>query len=246
MKFIGIRYLMLFVFSILSFPSFSGSNSEYGDIIKNTPEYKKITTEKKDDRDDDSHKHDHHRHYHDPFYRPVYPSSSANYKRSSGSWRGIPGHLYLGIAIGESEFDYDDIDGGDATIFHFGYRPENSRLGYELSFFDSGDSEVTSLTDIELQVESVNLVLTVNSSKNNKSSFNLFGQGGIYFADTTLSGPFDSVSENSNGYLLAAGVEITVNRHFNLRAEAYNLYDVEDFANDESISFFSLGGQFVF
>jgi hypothetical protein len=30
---------MVFILSILSLPSFSGSDSEYGDIIKNTPEY---------------------------------------------------------------------------------------------------------------------------------------------------------------------------------------------------------------
>lgn len=36
------------------------------------------------------------------------------------------------------------------------------------------------------------------------------------------------------------------NRHFSLRAEACNLNDVEDFANDESIPFFSLEGQFAF
>ncbi|MCP4407130.1 MAG: porin family protein, partial [Gammaproteobacteria bacterium] len=91
-----------------------------------------------------------------------------------------------------------------------------------------------------------NLVLTINSSGINKSRLNLFGQGGIYFADTTLSGPFDSVSKNSNGFLLAAGVEIMLNRHFSLRAEAYHLFDVEDFADDESISSLNLGGHFIF
>ena len=103
-----------------------------------------------------------------------------------------------------------------------------------------------SLTDIELQVESVNLVLTINSSRQPRSRLNLFGQGGIYFADTRLSGPFDSVSEDSNGFLLAAGVEVMINHNFSVKAEAYNLFDVEDFADDESISIFNLGGQFVF
>ncbi len=241
MKFIDIRYLMLSILSILSFPSFSGSNSEYGDIIKDTPEYKKITTKKSGGHDNDDH---HERHYNPyPHYPLGYPSSSTNYRRSS---RGIPGHLYLGVAIGESKFDYDDIDDGDASIIHFGYRPKDSRLGYEVSFYDSGDSEVTSLTDIEIQVETINLVITANSSMNNRSTLNLFGQGGIYFAETTLSGPADSVSEKSNGFLLAAGVEISVNKSFSLRAEAFNLFDVEDFANDESVSFFSLGGQYTF
>lgn len=244
MKPIYIRTLLLLVLSISVFPSFSAKKSEYGDIIKNTPEYKKITKEKDDDDDD---RHEHHYHYPYPYYRPVYPPPPANYRRSTGSGgSGLPGHLYFGIAIGESKFDYDDIDDGDASIFHFGYRPKDSHLGYELSIYDSGDSEVTSLTDIEIEVETINLVLTVNSSRNNKSTLNFFGQGGIYFADTTLSGPFDSVTENSNGFLLAVGVEVMLNRHFGFRAGAYNLFDVEDFANDESVSFFSLGGQFVF
>jgi hypothetical protein len=115
-----------------------------------------------------------------------------------------------------------------------------------VSFYDSGVSEVTSLTDIEIEVDTINLVLTINSSMNNKSPLNLFGQAGIYFADTTLSGPFDSVSEKSNGFLLSAGVEVVINRNFSLRAEGYNLREVEDFANDESITFISVGGQFVF
>ncbi len=86
----------------------------------------------------------------------------------------------------------------------------------------------------------------MNSSRNYRSRLNLFAQGGIYFADTTLSGPFDKVSEDSNGFLLAAGFEVMLNRYFSIKAEAYNLFDVEDFADDESISIVNLGGQFVF
>jgi len=246
MKSAAIRFLMLCILSILSLPSLSGSDSEYGDIIKNTPEYKEITTPKAHD-DGDNDRHDHYYHYRDPFYHPVYPPASAHYRGPARSERpSLPGHINLGIAIGKSAFDYDDIEDGDASIFHFGYRPENSRLGYEVSFYDSGESEVTSLTGIEVEVETINLVLTINSSRNRESTLNFFGKGGIYFADSTLSGPFDSVSENSNGFLLAAGIEIMLNRHFGLRAEACNLFDVEDFANDESVSFFSMGGQFVF
>ena len=37
MKPIDSRCLMVFILSILSFPSFSGSNSEYGDIINGLP-----------------------------------------------------------------------------------------------------------------------------------------------------------------------------------------------------------------
>jgi len=247
MKPAAIRFLMLFISSTLSLASHSVSDSEYGDIIKNTPEYKKITTPTADGDDNDRHDHHYHYHYHDPFYRPVYPPGSAYYRGSARSGRSsLNGHVNLGIAVGKSEFDYDDIEDGDGSIFHFGYRPENSRLGYELSFYNSGKSEVTSLTDIELRVETINFVLTVNSSRNRESTLNFFGQGGIYFADSTLSGPFDSVSENSNGFLLAAGVEIMLNRHFGLRAEVSNLFDVEDFADDESVSFLSLGGRFVF
>ena len=53
MKPVEIRCLVVFILSILSFPSFSGSNSEYGDIIRNTPEYNKITNPRNDDDDDE-------------------------------------------------------------------------------------------------------------------------------------------------------------------------------------------------
>jgi len=248
MKLVDIRCLTIFMLSILSFPSFSASNSEYGDIIKKTPEYKKITKPRTGNNDHD--RHDRHYHYpyyyHDPYYRPVHPRDARYYRSTGTSGVSLAGTFYVGISIGDSEFDYDDIEDGDASIFRFGYRPKDSRLGYELSFFNSGDSQVTSLSDIDIQVDTINLVLTVNSSTNKKSRLNLFGQGGIYFADTTLSGPFDRVSENSNGFLVAAGVEIVLNRYFSLRAEVNNLFDVEDFANDESISSLNLGGNFTF
>ncbi|MDH3537334.1 MAG: hypothetical protein OER87_16450, partial [Gammaproteobacteria bacterium] len=79
MKPVDIRCLMVFILSILSFPSFSGSHSEYGDIIKNTPEYQEITNPKNVDDDNDRHQHYYHYpyhypyHYHDPYYRPEYP-----------------------------------------------------------------------------------------------------------------------------------------------------------------------------
>jgi len=231
---------MLFFLATSGFQSFAEKDSEYGDIIKNTPEYKRITTPKpKDD-------YDHHHHYNYPVYPPVYPPPPGYYRPASTRGDGLPGVFYLGVTIGKSDFDYDDIEDGDASIFRFGYRPWESRLGYELSFFDSGDSDVTSLSDIDIEVDTINLVLTFNSVRNAQSRLNLFGQGGIYFADVTLTGPFDSVRENSNGFLLAAGIEFMLNRHFGLRAEAYQLFDVEDFANDESITTFNFGGQLLF
>jgi hypothetical protein len=243
MNSVNIRCLVIFLISILSSPSFSGSNSEYGDIIKNTSEYEKITKPKSDDDRPDNSGHDP---YPYPYYRPAYLSPSAYYRPTDAGRVGLPGAFYVGAAIGESGFDYDDNEDGDAAIFRFGYRPNDSILGYELSYFDSGNSEVTSLTDIEIQVDTINLVLTVNSSRDNRSRLNLFGQGGIYFADTTLTGPFDSVSENSNGFLLAVGIEILLSRYFSLRVEAYNLFDVEDFASDKSISSLNLGGNIIF
>ncbi len=244
MRTIAIRCLMISFLSVFSTAPVSASKSEYGDIIVDTPEYEEITRDKPDIKDDDYRDRDYHRHYHDPFYRPPYRSS---YRSSSASGRGrVAGLVYLGISIGESDFDYNDIDAGDATVFHIGFQPEKSHLGYELSFFNSGDSEVTSLTGIELEVETINLVLTANSSKNQKTPLNLFAQGGFYFAKATLSGPSGRVRERSNGFLLAAGIEFLLNRHVRLRAGAYHLHEVEDFANDESISVINLGGQLVF
>lgn len=244
------RYLTPLVITILGLPSFAASAAEYGDIIRETPEYEEITTPKTEADDDDDHDHDrHHRHHRDYDRhndRRHRSPSSGNSRVSRGGSLFRVGTVYFGVTIGESEFDYDDVDNGDASIFRIGYRPDDGRLAYELSFLDTGDAEVTSLADIELQVETINLVITVNSSRRFPSRLNFFGQGGIYFADTTLSGPFDSVSEDSNGLLLAVGAEVMLNRNLGIRAEAYNLLDVEDFANDESISIVNVGVQFVF
>jgi len=256
MKPVAIRYPVLFLLSLLSLPSYSESGSEYGDIIKETPEYRQITKEKEkperpnryydcgtfDCRD--------YRYYWDGpyhYYHPRYAPYREDYYRPGRTGAvDYGGLLYFGITVGESEFDYDDIDNGDTSIFYFGYRSDNSRLGYELSIYSSGDGEVTSLPDIELEVDSINLALTVNSSINNESALNLMGKAGIYFADATLSGPFDRVSESSKGFLFGAAVEFVLNRHFSLRADAQVLREVEDFANDESVSLFTLGGHFIF
>lgn len=242
------RILIPLVFVVIGLPSGAGSNADYGDLIKETPEYKKIITPKPDDDDDNDNRnfHRHFHHYDHRIYVPDYPPTS-RYTRPTLSGRYVrAGTFYVGLTIGESEFDYGDIDNGDASIFRIGYRPDNSRLGYELSVYKSGNAEVASLTDIELEVETINLAVSVNSSRNSRSRLNLFAQGGIYLADTTLSGPFDKVSENSNGFLLAAGIEVMLNKNFSIKAEASNLFDVEDFANDETISTLNFGGQLVF
>lgn len=235
---------MLFLLTSSSFQSFAERDSEYGDIIKETPEYERITTPKTDDDD-----YDHHHHpypVYPPIYAPAYPPPPGYYQSSRSGSSGLPGFIYLGVTIGNSEFDYNDIEDGDAAIFRIGYRPRESHLGYEFSSFHSGDAEITSLTEIEIEVDTINLALTLNSARNPQSRFNLFVQGGIYFAHATLKGPFDRVSEKSNGFLLAAGVEFMLNRYFGLRAEACQFLDVEDFANDESVTTFNLGGQFMF
>ncbi len=247
MKSVGVRVLVLFLLAACSLQSVAEKKPEYGDIIREKPEYKKITTPKSNGNSGH-----HHHHYpiyppiRDPVYRSTYPPPYGYYQPGRSGGGGLSGVFYLGVSIGKSEFDYDDIDEGDAAIFRIGYRPSDSRMGYEFSVFDSGDAEVTSLTDIDLEVDTINFALTFNSATDPRSRFNLFGQGGIYFPDTTLSGPFDSVSENSNGFLLAAGIEFMLNRHFALRAEAFQFFDVEDFANDESITTVNVGGQFVF
>ena len=239
MKPVYIRCSVVFILSIVSFPAFSGSESEYGDIIRNTPKYVKITNPQNDDDLNE-------RNFHYP-YLYSYPYIHPAYYRPTSTERAkLTGAFYLGVSIGESDFDYDDNRGGDASIFRLGYRPNNAHLGFELSFFNSGASQITSLTDIEFKVDTINLVLTLNTSRDNRSRLNIFSQGGIYFADSTLTGPFDSVSENSNGFLFAVGIEMMLHSHFSLRAEVYNLFDVADFANDESISSVILGGNVIF
>lgn len=240
----SIRCSMLCLLSVFCLPSFAEKDPEYRDIIIDTPEYGKITTPKSGNNDDDKDRHYHPYHY--PAYPPVYRHPGAYYRPADAASAGLRGFIHLGLSIGRSEFDYDDIENGDASLLLFGYRPEDSHLGYELSFYDSGDADVTSLSDIEIEVDSLNFVLSVNSSTDYTSTLNLYGKGGIYFAKTILSGPFDSVRESSNGFLVAAGIDIMLNRHFGLKAEAYQLFDVEDFADDRSVIFYNFGGQFLF
>ncbi len=254
MKPVAIRIFASLVLSILAFPAVSGGKSEYGDALKKTPEYKKITKPRQNNENDDDDSgggggyYYPHYHYHDPYYhRPAYARPSAGYAESAPARRsGRHGRIGLGVSIGDSEFDYDDIDDGDASLIRIGYRPDNSHVGYEFSFFDTGKAEVTSLRDIDIEVDSVNLALTYNSSTSSESTWNFVGQGGIYFADTTLTGPAGRVSEDSNGFLLGAAAELGLNRHFALRAEVLYFFDVEDFVDDETISYLGFGGRVEF
>jgi hypothetical protein len=235
----------------------------YGDIIKDTSEYKKITGQGDDEsgneREREDRRIDRDRHYRRGpgggwIYIGRYPEADINrdtviYENDDYYPRArVPGRhrFYIGLAIGSSFFDYDDIDDGDALLLSAGRRSRDERLGYELAYINTGNAEVTSLSEIELRVEALIFSLTFNSSKNLYSRWNAYATAGIYLADTALSGPVDEVDEDSNGFTFGVGFEYAVNRNFQLRLDARELIHVEDFANDESISLLSFGGKISF
>ena len=109
------RYLRPLVISILGLPSFTVLGANYGDIITDTPEYEEITTPSSKDKDDDRDRHHYHHHrYENRIHSPDYPSSSNYFRSSGGGIFSRSGSVYVGVTIGESEFDYNDIDDGDA------------------------------------------------------------------------------------------------------------------------------------
>ncbi len=238
--------IILILTGVFVIGSSTVAGSRYEDIIKDTTEYKKVT-EGEAEQKEKCHKCGSGYYYpsvpvyHDHYYGP----EVSNHYSSGPAPSSRTGTAYVGVAVGASSFDYEDIEDGDATQLYLGYRGW-SRLGYEVVLLDTGNAEVIGLNDIQLDVNAVNLGLTLNSATNHQEPLNAYLSGGIYLADTTLIGPVASVSEGSTGFTAGAGLELSLNEYFKLRADARVLFDVEDFANDESISMLSIGGQFNF
>jgi opacity protein-like surface antigen len=238
----------------------------YGDAIKDTPEYKKITGQdddgdenRNDDRREDRRSHRDRRYRRVPSgpvyidgYHDVYTDQDDSVYQNYGYFPdgSTPeagfNAFYIGLSIGTASFDYDDIDDVGALLLFAGFRTGGERQGYEFSYINTGAAEVSGLDDIELRVEALIFSLTWNSSKSMQSRWNAYGSAGIYLAGTTLSGPVDEVDEDSNGFTLGAGVEYAINRQFKLRLDARKLMHVEDFVSDKSVSVLSFGGKLGF
>ena len=157
--------------------------------------------------------------------------------------------VYIGAGVGSSSFDYSDIDNGSAKKFHLGYRFDDKHYAVEIAQIDSGDADIDGGDFNSISVEGINLSLVYNTAATFGKSepLNAFFKGGIYQVDTEVDGIFFSdMDDSSAGLSLGLGLEYAFTDFFSVRAEAEGLIAVEDFANDESVTFLTVGAQFHF
>ncbi len=159
--------------------------------------------------------------------------------------------LYIGGAAGKSDFSYSDIDDGSSKKFYIGYKPKDNHFAVELASVDSGDADIEDgfgIFNSSIRVEGWNLSAVYNTAANlgQDEPFNVFIKLGYYSVDTDIDTNISDLSEDSSGLSFGVGLEYAITNNFILRADIEGLSDVEDFADDETVTLASIGVQFQF
>lgn len=162
----------------------------------------------------------------------------------------VNARTYIGGGTGDAEFDYSDIDDGDAEKYYIGLQPAGKLYGFELASLDSGEADIDD--DIfgfeSIKVKGYNLSAVYHSAPNFgfKQPANFFLKLGYYAVETEVKATNFSRSEDSNGLSFGIGLDYAINDAFSLRADLEGLYGVEDFADDEIVTFITFGAQINF
>ena len=157
---------------------------------------------------------------------------------------------YIGGATGKAEFDYSDIDDGDAEKYYIGYQIPGKLYGFELASIDSGAANIddTTFGFESIRVDGYNLSAIYNTAQyfGFKQPVNLFFKLGYYSVETEVKTSTLSFTEDSSGLSFGLGIDYAINDAFSLRADLEGLYGVDDFADDEIVTFITIGAQINF
>jgi hypothetical protein len=151
---------------------------------------------------------------------------------------------FIGAKAGGAVYGYDDLDSSFATQLSFGYQPLDGGFGVEASYLDLGEADIQN-TNGELNMSGYNLAGTYSFGGMSTGS-NFVVRVGSYFLDTELSGPGGSVTEESNGLSMGVGMGFHVSEQFVLAGDIDTYIGVDDFADDESVTAFSVAAQYHF
>lgn len=153
-------------------------------------------------------------------------------------------NVYAGGTVGFASFDYDDVDPSTSTELIIGFGITDN-FAIEASLYDSGDADITSLPSVTIATDGTNVsvLYRVDNSKNKITGF--FGAG-YYSFDSTLEGPGGSVSIDTSGLSLIVGLHYAIAEHFALRGDANYFSGVDDFADNNDVMSFQVGGVFLF
>jgi hypothetical protein len=154
--------------------------------------------------------------------------------------------VVAGANFGISQFDYEDIDDGTATMFYLGYELAESPAYFELALIDTGEADVTSLSDVTIEVSGLQVGVGYRLIANPDTGSDLFMKAGLYNTDTEAVGPGGSVEDGNTGLYLGFGGTLMLAPSFGLRFDMQGLLGVEDFADDNNVTLIMLGPVFKF
>lgn len=154
--------------------------------------------------------------------------------------------VVLGASVGKSQFDYTDVDDGSAKNFYAAYEIDESPLYFEIAMIDSGDADVTSLTDVTLNVSGTQVGLGYRGVLNPETGSGFFFKGGMYNTDTEASGPGGTITEGGSGLYLGFGGDLMFMPNFGVRLDLQGLLGVSDFAEDNNVTMILVGPVFRF
>jgi len=157
---------------------------------------------------------------------------------------------YFGGGTGKAEFDYSDIDDGDSEKYYIGFQPAGKLYSFEIAVLDSGEADIDNnpFGFESIRVDGYNISAVYNTAPNFgfKQPTNLFFKLGYYLVETEVKTTTTSFTEDSNGLSFGLGLDYAINDAFSLRADLEGLYKVDDFADEEIVTFFTLGAQINF
>jgi len=161
--------------------------------------------------------------------------------------------VIAGANIGSSQFDYDYIENGSAKAFYIGYELTDSPVYFELAKIDSGDADVSGYNSVSLNVSGTQFGVGYRMILNPETGSDFFGKVGYYSTDTELADPDGEIcgfpcaaKDGNNGLYLGFGGTWMLGQHFGLRFDMQGLLGVEDFLDDNDVTFISGGPIFKF
>lgn len=157
---------------------------------------------------------------------------------------------YIGGGAGKSEFDYSDIDDGESEKYYIGFQPAGKLYSFEIATLDSGKADIDNnpFGFESIRVDGYNISAVYNTAPNFgfKQPTNLFFKLGYYLVETEVKTTTTSFTEDSKGLSFGLGLDYAINDAFSLRADLEGLYKVDDFANDEIVTFLTIAAQINF
>ncbi|MDD3765014.1 MAG: outer membrane beta-barrel protein [Nevskiales bacterium] len=148
----------------------------------------------------------------------------------SGSALAAP---YAGGAFAISGREYDDVDTAYGWQGFLGYRFDAFPIQLEAGYFDAGDADITSWPGVSLNFSG--LTASVGAYF---ASPALVGwvKAGYYDGDAEIGDSFTTLTQDSSGAFIGAGVDWNLTETVALRFDLQNYFEIKDFTGQTDIN----------